>query len=192
MGLTPKIQYQLFLYHYFMKYIKHHLFNPSYDSTKKDLYVQKIQFLQHDIDELNKINNDEYDNYRKSRGYHRKKLFFLSSIRRAVLYNKEFLLHQHIQFIRGIEENENKFMYKNYDEYLYTHINYYKFLQKIKPILKAKYDKKIEDIYKNIYHPTLLSQLLYDNTDNLATDDNIDNAFTVLHNKIQLEMYNQF
>jgi hypothetical protein len=111
----------------------------------------------------------------------------LKNIRKVILEKKKYLLSQNIRYIQHIEENENenKFYYKNYDDYFSIHINRYKFFQKIKCELKKKYDKRIENIYKNIYHPKRVTQFLENNIE-------IDEVFIFLDKEIQNIMYNIF
>ena len=107
MNLTPKIKYQLFLYNYYLKYIKDNLYNYSYNVNKKDIYIQAINILENEINELNEINNNELIKFKKSRGKHRIHLKFLKYIRETVLNNKKKLLSLNIRYIQHIEENEN-------------------------------------------------------------------------------------
>jgi len=187
MNLTPKIKYQLFLYNYYLKYIKDNLYNYSYNVNKKDMYIQEINILENEINELNEINNNELIKFKKSRGKHRIHLKFLKYIRETVLNNKKKLLSLNIRYIQHIEENENgnKFYYKNYDDYFSIHVNRYKFFQKIKCEFKKKYDKRIENIYKNIYHPKRVTQFLENKIE-------IDEVFIFLDKEIQNIMYNIF
>ena len=46
MNLKPKIKYQMFLYKYYLKYIKDNLYNYSYNVNKKDMYIQEINILE--------------------------------------------------------------------------------------------------------------------------------------------------
>jgi hypothetical protein len=187
MNLTPKIKYQLFLYNYFLKYIRDNLYNYYYSVNKKDMYIQEIKCLKNEINELNEIHKNEHIKFKKSRGKHRIHLKFLKNIRDAVLNNKKNILSQNIKFIEHIEENENgnKFYYKNYDDYFSIHVNRYKFIQKIKCELKNIYDTRIENIYKDIYHPKKITQMLENNIE-------IDNVFIFLDKEIQNIMYNIF
>ena len=185
MNLTPKIKYQKFLYNYFSQYIKQNLYNDYYNVNKKDICIQEINILSNQINELQEINSNEFIRYKKSRGKHRKHLTFLTYIRRAVLYNKEQKLSEYNKIITCIPENEKKFNYRDYDDYFCKHINYYKFVQKIKYELKKKYDTRIEDIYKNVYKPTMVVQVLEKNTE-------IEDVFIFLNKKIENIMYNVF
>jgi hypothetical protein len=101
------------------------------------------------------------------------------------IQEKETLLDEKNKFIQEIKENEKKFKYKDYDDYFYKHISYYKFVQKIKSELKNKYDSRIENIYKNIYNPKVILQLLENNME-------IDDIFNSLNNETQNIMYNVF
>lgn len=185
MKLTPKIKYQLFLYNYFLQYIKENLYNDYYNVNNKNKCIEEIPFLTNEINELQEINNNENIKYKKSRGKHRKHLYFLSNIRKKVLNIKKNKLTQNIKFIIEFEEHKNKFRYKDYDDYFHKHVNYYKFSQKIKCDIKKKYDSIIENIYKNIYNPINILQLLKNDTE-------IDDVFIILDKKIQDIMYNIF
>jgi len=193
MNLTPKIKYQLFIYNYYLKYIKDNLYNYSYNKNEKNIYIQEKNILENEINELNEINNNELIKFKikfkKSRGKNRIRLLNLKKIREVILEKKKYLLSQNIRYIQHIEENENenenKFYYKNYDDYFSIHINRYKFFQKIKFELKKKYDKRIENIYKNIYHPKRVTQFLENNIE-------IDEVFIFLDKEIQNIMYNIF
>jgi hypothetical protein len=187
MNLTPKIKYQLLIYNYYLKYIKDNLYNYSYNKNEKNIYIQEKNILENEINELNEINNNELIKLKKSRGKNRIHLINLKNIRKVILEKKKYLLSQNIRYIQHIEENENenKFYYKNYDDYFSIHINRYKFFQKIKCELKKKYDKRIENIYKNIYHPKRVTQFLENNIE-------IDEVFIFLDKEIQNIMYNIF
>ena len=159
-----------------------------------NILENKINILKNEINELNEIQNNEFIKFKKSRGKHRIHLEHLRNIRvtilnnkKTILYNKNILLSQNIKFIEYIKENENgnKFYYKNYDDYFSIHVNRYKFFQKIKCELKKNYDRRIENIYKNIYHPKRVTQLLENNIE-------IDEVFIFLDKKIQNIMYNIF
>jgi len=185
MELKPKIKYQLFLYNYFLQHIKHNLYNDYYNSNKIEICIREINILTKEITDINEINDTEFIKYKKSRGKHRKHLLFLTHIRSTILNDKINKLSQFIKIIEGISENENKFMYKNYDDYFFKHINYYRFLQKIKNYLKNKYDIRIENVYKNIYSPKMVTQHLENNIE-------IEEVFNILDKQIQNIMYNIF
>jgi hypothetical protein len=58
-------------------------------------------------------------------------------------------------------------------------------VQKIKCELKKKYDIRIENIYKNVYNPKMVVQVLEKNTE-------IEDVFYFLNKKIENIMYNVF
>jgi hypothetical protein len=188
MDLKPKVRYQLFLYNYFLEYIEPHLYNEYYNTNNTPILVLQCNRLTDEINELDNVNDYEFIKYKKSRGKHRKHLFFLSCIRHSVLSNKRTKLAHNIRYIEAIEEkekkNENKFMYKDYSDYYNKHINHYQFLQKIKHILKLKYDNIIENTYKTLYSPKILTQLI----DTMPVED----AFNYLHVLTQDKMCNVF
>jgi hypothetical protein len=93
--------------------------------------------------------------------------------------------------------NYQLFLYKYYRIYHYNYDLYeyevffdnqtknYDFLQKIKAELKEHYYKRIENIYKNIYHPQNLIKILNDTND-------IDLATNILDEEINITMQNIF
>jgi hypothetical protein len=193
MILTSKIKYQLFLYNYFLQYIKKNLYIDYYNEKNKDKCIQKINILTNEIKELEEINNYEFIKYKKSRGKRRKHKSFLLDIRKQVLDNKKSMLSKNITFMKRIDENKNKFKYKDYDDYFCKHVNYYNFVQKIKSELKNKYDIRVENICKNTYTPKIISELLKIDTENDTENDiEIDDVFLFLDKKLQNIMYNIF
>lgn len=186
MERTPKIKYQLFLYNYYLQHIKHNLYNESYQAYQAELCFKEITQLTNEISDLEAIDKAEYKKYKKSRGNHSERLFFLAHIRQTVLSNLKETKLYYRKYIEGIQANETKLRYKNYDDYFEKHIRYYLFVQKIKAELTKRFDIRIENIYKSVYHPTAICRLL----DETVDLDYLDVLDIYLHNQIQNTMYN--
>jgi hypothetical protein len=75
--------------------------------------------------------------------------------------------------------------YKDYDTFFNKHIRYFDFLQKIRDKFKEYYDNLIENIYKNVYNPKKIKQMLENNIE-------LDDVFLILETKINETMYNVF
>lgn len=184
-NLTPKIRYQLFMYNYYLKYIKNNLYNEKYDEKYIPSNESYMRQLKTDIDDITEINDNERPKYNKSRGKNRKKLLLLSKIRYTVLSKRKSLLDRCYNFINLSSENKTKFVYKDYDDFFKKHINYYKFLQKSKGEFKKRYDKMVEQKYKEIYYPKNIVDLFSKNIE-------IDEVFNILEKRTDNIMYNVF
>ena len=180
------INYRLYMYKYYKDLIEMKVmfnYNKCYN-TPDATFNETINNLYRVDYDMHEQHMNEMSKYNKSRGRRRKQLLFMRDLRehaftkitlwfnckRTKLYDK---LYINIKIDQSLPDN--------YDQYLSMHSTNYKFIQSIKADIKNMYDTKIENIYKQNYHPVNVDKLLNEGY-------TIDEAFSILDKNIHFQI----
>ena len=177
------INYRLFIYKQYKDHFEMAVCGNYYKKYKEsDFSAMSVELdKMYPIDDLivqNIIESSKICNYKSKRGKH---LYFNLQLREHALIKMKFF--RNIAFTRLYNnlpyENikHDNSLCDNYDDFLTRHSRRYKFLQSIKTHLKTVYYTKIETIYKRVYHPSNITELLQKGYD-------IDEAIALLDKKL--------